>query len=581
KRLFELPRSSWADYDRTLVSQGGGIFDRKAKSIDLTPEIEALTGLNGRRVTPAELINAILKADVDLLWFGGIGTYVKSSEESHAEVGDRANDALRVDGNQLRCKVIGEGANLGCTQLGRIEYVLAGGRLNTDAIDNSAGVDSSDHEVNIKILLGQVMAEGELTEKQRNRLLAEMTEEVGLLVLRNNYLQSQALSLLENQASTLFDQQVRFMQALARDGLLDREIEALPDAEALEERRAKGTGFTRPELAVLMAYAKMTLYQQFLETDLTDSEYLLIDVIKYFPRPLRRQYPKAIVQHRLSGEIIATVTANSIVNRAGVTFVHDVVEETGESLDSIARAYAVSRDAFDLRSLWGQIESLDNKVPAALQIDMLLAIAELLRHGTLWFLRNRPKPIGIAGALAEVRPGIQKLGRHMPQMLTGSAAERLNQKAARLREQGVNKALAARLAALEFLASALDIVQAANDTGRDVAEVGRVYFLLGDELGLDWMRGQAEALGSADYWERSAVASIIDDLFGQQRALAARVLQQADGAEAEQAVEAWCKENAATVARSRGLVEDFRQSGGIDVARLAVANRMVRRMIAG
>jgi len=355
----------------------------------------------------------------------------------------------------------------------------------------------------------------------------------------------------------------------------------LPNAETLEERRVQGIGFTRPELSVLMAYAKMTLFQQFLETDLTDSEYLLNDVVKYFPRPLRKRYRKAIVQHRLSGEIIATVTANSIVNRTGITFVHDVVQETGESLSSIARAYAVCRDAFDLRSLWGQIESLDNKVPASLQIEMLLDIADLLRHGTLWFLRNRPKPIGIAATLEALRPGIGKLSRQLPKILGELAIEGLEMRTAQLRELGVDKALAARLAGLEYLASALDIVQAANETGHVVDDVGRVYFLLGRELGLDWLRGRAEELVSTDYWERSAVANIVDDLFGQQRTLAARVLQQANGANAKEAVEAWCKENAATVTRSRGLVEDFKQSGGIDVARLAVANRMVRRMIAG
>ena len=310
KRLFELPRSSWADYDAKLISKGGGVFSRKDKAVKLTPQIKTITGLDEDRVTPNELIHALLKAEVDLLWLGGIGTYVKAQDESHDDAGDRTNDGLRVNGRELGCKVVGEGGNLGFTQLGRIEYALAGGRLNTDAIDNSAGVDCSDHEVNIKILLGAVVADGEMTEKQRNRLLAEMTDEVGELVLRNNYLQGQALTMLERHAATLLEPQARFMRGLERAGKLDRALEFLPDEEALAERQAAGRGLTRPELAVLFSYAKMTLYEQLLESDVTESEALTRDVVNYFPTPLRETYRDAILGHRLKSEVIATLTAN-------------------------------------------------------------------------------------------------------------------------------------------------------------------------------------------------------------------------------------------------------------------------------
>ena len=581
KRLFTLPRSSWADYKQTLIAEGGGVFPRSAKSVVLSAETKALTGLAAERVTPNELIHALLKAKVDLLWFGGIGTYVKSSDESHADVGDRANDAIRVDADELRCKVIGEGGNLGCTQLGRIEFVQRGGRLNTDAIDNSAGVDSSDHEVNIKILLGAVVSDGEMTEKQRNNLLAEMTDEVGELVLRNNYLQSQALTMLESQSPALLDQQARFMHALEREGRLDREIEFLPDDESIEERHAKEQGLTRPELSVVVAYAKMWLYEKFLDSDLIESEYLVNDIIKYFPRPLRKRYRKWIHTHRLRRELIATVTANSIVNRTGITFVHDVIEETGEPVSAIARAYAVTRDAFDLRPLWNGIEALDNRVPAAVQTEMHVGLADLLRHGTLWFLRNRPQPLKIAPALEEMRPGIDALREALPEIVGAEENVDLEADVQHLRERGVDESMAERLGRLPLLFSALDIVEAANATDRPVVEVGRVYFRIGRELGLDWLRQAAEALSPGDYWQQTAVASIVDDLYGQQRTIAAKVLQRANGAEADAAVDSWCDQNDQAVQRSRELIEDLRQSGGLDVARLAVANRLMRRLIAG
>ncbi len=581
KRLFELPRSSWADYDEKLISKGGGIFDRQAKSISLTPEIKALTGLSEASVTPAELIHALLGAEADLLWIGGIGTYVKASGESHDEVGDRANDGLRVDGAQLRCKVVGEGGNLGCTQPGRIEFALRGGRLNTDAIDNSAGVDSSDHEVNIKVLLGAVVGGCEMTEKQRNRLLAKMTDEVGELVLRNNYLQSQALSVLEGHSATFLEQQVRYMRALERAGQLNPEIEFLPDEEALQERRSASQGLTRPELSVLLAYAKMVLYEEFLESDLTDSEYLVDDVVEYFPTPLRKKHRAAVLGHQLRKEILATSMANSIVNRTGITFVHDVMEETGESAEAVARAYAAARDAYGLAEIWSEIEALDNRVPAALQLEMQVATADLLRHGTLWMLRNRPQPVRITEAIEAFKPGIQALAAELDEVASESEKKLVAEKTAHYVARGAEEALAGRIAGLELMVAALDIVEAAHATGRPVTEVASIYFLLGETLGLNWLRHQAEALEPEDYWERTAIASIVDDLYGQQRTLAAKVLVAANGEEPPAAVDSWSEANAASVNRSRNLVEDFQQSGGLDVAKLALANRLVRRMIAG
>ena len=581
QRLFEVPRSSWRDYDAKLISKGGGIYDRKAKSVTLTPEVKKIAGLDDDAMPPNELINALLKAEVDLLWIGGIGTYVKASRESHGDAGDRANDGLRVNGAELRCKVMGEGGNLGCTQLGRVEYALLGGRLNTDAIDNSAGVDSSDHEVNIKILLGRVVDEGELTEKQRNRQLAEMTDEVGELVLRNNYLQSQALTMAESHALDLLEPQVRYMRALERQGKLDRGVEFLPDAEVLEERRAAGRGLTRPELSILLAYSKNVLYEEFLASDLTDSEFLLNDVVKYFPRPLRKRFRAQIVDHPLKKEIIATIVANSVVNRVGITFVHDLVEETGESVEAVARAYSTARDAFALRRVWSRVEAVDTQIGAAVQTEILVRVSELLRYGTLWFLRNQPQPLAISDTLKRFAPGIKSVADRLAELASPEEAEAMAARAAEFREKGVDEVLAARVAGLSLLAAAPDIVLAAGQTGRDVAEVGRVYFLLGARLGLDWLRRAADDIHTVDFWERSAIASLVDDFYDQQRSLSAKVLASANGADPEAIVDDWTGANAGIIARCAKLVEDFQQSGDLDVARLALANRMVRRMFAG
>ncbi len=578
KRMFGLPRSSWLDYDEKLISAGGGVFDRKAKSITLTPEIKRLTGLSQERATPNDLMRALLKADADLLWFGGIGTYVKAADENNNDVGDRANDPLRVNGAELRCKVIGEGGNLGCTQRGRIEFAQAGGRVNTDAVDNSAGVDCSDHEVNIKILIDAIVADGEMTGKQRNRLLAEMTDEVGDLVLRDNYLQTQALSMLESQGPALLEPHARFMRELERAGQLDRAIEFLPNDDTVQELSAVGQGLTRPELSVLLAYAKMVLDKELANSDLTESEYLTNDLVKYFPRPLRKQYKSAIMSHRLRSEIIATVMANSIVNRTGVTFVHDVKQETGCDAGAIARAYAVARDAFDMRRLWNGIEALDNKVPADQQIEMMLQSVNLLRRTTMWLLRNMEQPLRIATVLNTYKPGIAKIMDGLDAMLGKREAKSLAVRIKRYADQGVPKDLARRVASLDPLIAACDIVQVAGATGRPVEDVGWVYFVLGERLRLDWLRSEAEMLHAESHWDRTAIAAIVEDLFGQQRALTRIVLDTANGAGGEQAVTGWCAQNETAVARSATMLDDF-EASGLDISKLALANRNIRMMI--
>ncbi|HEX6928828.1 MAG TPA: NAD-glutamate dehydrogenase, partial [Gammaproteobacteria bacterium] len=386
ERLFNLPRSTWADYNVDLVSKGGGVYPRTAKSIKLSEEAREALGIEETSLTPAELIKAILKAPVDLLWNGGIGTYVKAKTETNAEVGDRANDAVRVNGEELRCRVIGEGGNLGMTQRGRVEFALKGGRVNTDFVDNSGGVDCSDHEVNIKILLNVAQTETKLTLKQRNKLLADMTDEVAQLVLRDNYLQTQAITVAEAQAPTRINEHAYLMRALERSGRLNRALEFLPNEETLNDRRAANRGLTRPELAVLFAYAKMDVYESLLESDVPEDSYLGSELENYFPRPLQRKYRELMPRHRLKREIIATAITNSMVSRMGATFAHRMREETGTTTAATARAYTIAREAYDVRTLWAEIEALDNKVPAALQTAMHVQIARLLKHATHWLL---------------------------------------------------------------------------------------------------------------------------------------------------------------------------------------------------
>ena len=551
-RMFELPRSSWTDFNDKLISKGGGIFDRAAKSVTLTPEIKQAFGIKADSLTPNELIRAMLTREVDLLWFGGIGTYVKAETETNLEVGDRANDALRVNGKDLRARVVGEGANLGVTQRGRVEYAFTGGRINTDAIDNSAGVDCSDHEVNIKVLVDSVVAAGDMTAKQRSKLLVNMTDEVVELVLRSNYLQTQAITTVQSRGTDFLEPEIRFMRALERAGRLDRAVEFLPDEEKLVEREAKGIGFARPEISVLLAYSKMTLFEDLLETDVPEDPYFATDLVSYFPSALRKKFVKSIGNHSLRREIVATQIANSIVNRAGLTFVNDVIEDTEISVADIARAYVATRDAFDLRTLWSEIADLDNKVAASLQTDMMIAAEDLIGHAALWFLKNLPQPMDIADVVKAYASGVAGTAANLEDQLADLEAAALQERIAGYVAQGVPKGLARRMAGLEFMRSVCHIVHAANQSGRPVDEVGRTYFAIGARLGLDWLRSAAEDIDIQDHWQRLAVGAIIEDLYSQQRTLVDRVMIRAKGALDEQAITEWAEANKVAVGRACG-----------------------------
>ena len=582
QRMFDLPRSAWTDYDEKLITKGGGVFERKAKSVKVSPEMKKLFDISRDRLTPNELISAILKSEVELLWFGGIGTYVKATVETHADAGDRANDGLRVNATELRCKVVGEGANLGMTQRARIEFGLNGGRLNTDSIDNSAGVDCSDHEVNIKILLGAIEAAGDMTRKQRNQLLERMTDEVGDLVLRDNYLQTQSISVTSSVSAHLLDRLARYMRLLERAGHLDRAIEFLPDDETIAERLTKGIGLTRPELAVLLSYAKIPLYDELLSSDLPDDPYMERELLHYFPVPLQETYPEHIARHRLRREIIATVVTNDIVNRVGIAFIHETKEKTGMSAADIARAYTISREIFGMGDLFEQIEALDNKVSAALQGTMLIECGRLIERGTVWFLREAAQPFDIKREVETYREDIGRVADSLPEVLSESDGKLLEERAGILAAEGVPEALAQRTASLGILVPACDIVRTAHVVGLPVLDVGRAYFTIGARFGFDWLRRAAGHLPSDSAWDKLAVTAIVDDLYGHQSELTSRVIDGTKDLSAPDGViDAWAEQRRPLVVRTEQLLHELQSTGTPDLAMLAVANRQLRAMVSG
>jgi glutamate dehydrogenase len=582
ERLFRLPRSAWTDYDPARLSAGGAVFERAAKHVRLSPQLRARFGIAAEEISPNELIRAILTAGVDLLWFGGIGTFVKARGETQADAGDRANDGVRVDAARLRARVIGEGANLGMTQLARIEAAQRGLRLNTDAIDNSGGVDCSDHEVNLKILFGDIMARGDLTLKQRDELLAGMTEEVARLVLADNYLQAQALSVIEAGGTEALEPLGRFMRTLEKAGRLDRLVERLPDDETLLARLHARQGLTRPELAVLLAYAKITLYDDLLESDLPDDPWMAGDLGRYFPAAVRERFPEAVARHRLRREIIATHVANSLVNRVGPGFVREMVDRTGLAPGDVARAYAVVRDAFGLRSVWQEIQALDGRIAAEQQIAMLRETQGLLERAVGWLLIHCPPPLDIAGEIGRWRPGVQALTEGLDGVLGSEEQAALAERAELLVSHGVPVGLAHRLALLPVLAAALDVVRIAGAIGCGVPAVAGVYFLCGERFGLNWLRRRAQKIKTGDHWQQEAVEALVDDLLSHQSAITQSVLDSTQVCGAGEAqIEQWISGRRAPVERLARLLVELKTAPALDLARLAVADRQVRALLGG
>ncbi|HWF49747.1 MAG TPA: NAD-glutamate dehydrogenase [Solirubrobacteraceae bacterium] len=580
ERLFALPRSSWSDYNEAAISSGGGVYARTAKSIPISPEVQEALGLDADELTPTELIRELLCASVDLLWNGGIGTYVKASEETNETVGDKTNDALRVDGGALRCRVVGEGGNLGFTQRGRIEYALTGGAVNTDAIDNVAGVNCSDHEVNIKILLDTVVAAGDMTAEERNELLLQMTEAVSERVLYGSYTQTEAMSLALDQAPSMLDVHERLIRRLEHDGRLNRELEFLPGEETIAERRGDHVGLVAPELAVLMAYGKITLYSELLESDLPEDPYLASDLEGYFPAPLSQRFGAQMHSHRLRREIIATVVANQLVDRAGMTFAFRLCEETGATAATLARAYAVAREVYRLPELWAHVEALDNQVGAHTQLEMLGEGRRLVERAARWLIRARQRSIDIAATVAQFTPGAAMLARSLPELLDEGDRTAWHARMGKLQRAGVPPELAGRVAGLPSLVAALDIVEVAEATMRSLDSVAAVYFVLGGRLGLNWLRDQIAELPGADRWQALARSAMRDDLYSLHRALTQNVVHSPRAAgDVDAEIDAWMRANAGAVERSRTMLGEIRATRVFDLTTLPVALRAVRNLL--
>jgi len=570
ERLFKLPRSSWTDYDKQLISAGGGVFSRQAKTIEISEPVRDWLGIDEAALAPHELIRKLLGAPCELLWNGGIGTYVKASDESHSDAGDLANNSVRVNGRELGCKVVGEGGNLGLTQKGRIEYAAAGGRINTDFIDNSAGVDCSDHEVNIKILLDQAVAAGQLDRARRNALLRDMTDEVEQLVLRSNYLQTQALSMMESLTSKRLGAEAHFITSLEHQGVIDRDLENLPDEEQLRERVAHGRGLTRPELAVLFSWSKITLYQDLVRSEVPEDPYLSRELKDYFPVLLQQRFAELMPEHRLKREIIAMRVTNNLVNRMGAYFVMRIREDTGVESSTVAKAFTVAREVLEARACWRLLEQYDASVSANVQNTVYLEIWNLLRQTTRRLITlPGGSAIDISSKVNRFGPGIADYMSALEQILADQEREALAARRGELVKAGFDDEHAARLAAMGWMYSALDVVDEARSLDLDVVEVGKVYQRLLDRLCLRWLRDQVESLPVDRQWHAHARGNLRDELFRHQRILARRILSEFRGE--DDPIEAWFRLHDRSVDRTRVMLEEMRSASTLDFASLQVA----------
>ena len=573
-RLFNLPRSSWDDYNRELISKGGGIFSRSAKSIALTPEIKKMLGSKKASMTPTELMQSVLKMEVDLFWNGGIGTYLKGSSESHADVGDRANDSLRVNGSEMKAKIIGEGGNLGCTQLGRIEYCNAGGRMNTDFIDNVGGVDCSDNEVNIKILLNSLVANGDLTVKQRNEVLYSMTDEVGDIVINNHNRQTQSLSISHRGGANMLKEQIRFMHGLEKSGSLDRSLEFLPSDEELSERQAAGKGFTRPELAVLLAYGKMVLKEQLVTDEITNNSFHSRLLPAAFPKILQERYAKDMENHPLRREIIATQLANKLVDDMGLNFVHRMTDETGSTVDEIAHCYTIASEIFGLRELFEKLDALNNILDANIQTEMLYETRRGIRRVTRWFLRNRDVSMSIEDTINFYKPKFDVLDSNTFDLLATDDSKFIKGKIDALVKRGVPKDISETICKASTLFSVMDIAQVAQEINLDLSLVAKIYFKLGNEVELHWFLDQISAQPVANHWQALARASFREELDWQQRTLTATVLKGCSSKDnGDDIVAKWINDNEKLLNRWVHLLADFKASKTHEFAKFSVALR--------
>ncbi|SES06948.1 NAD-glutamate dehydrogenase [Lentzea albida] len=593
-RLFNVPRSSWDDYDRSLISEGGGIFPLTAKSIPISEQARVALGLDEgvTKLSPPELKKAILLSPVDLLWNGGIGTYVKASTESHADVGDKANDTIRVNGDELRVKVIGEGGNLGLTQRGRIEFARKGGKVNTDALDNSAGVDCSDHEVNIKILLDHLVREGSVEQQQRNEVLAEMTDEVGELVLADNYSQNSVLGVSRAHAAPMLSVHARLTADLEARGALNRKLEALPSPAEFKALEKSGQGLTSPELATLLAFTKLTLKEELLSSDIPTIDTFTRKLPDYFPSLLRERFGAEIPNHPLARQIITTVVVNEVVDGGGISYAFRLAEETSASATDAVRAYAVVTQVFDLPSIWREIEALDTVVPTDVQDNMVLETRRLLDRASRWLLSNRPQPLAVGSTINRFRKVVEDLSPHAFDLLQGKELDVVAGKADRYVEQGVPAELARKVAALLYMYGLLDVTEIAELAEREFGPTGgagperthretaELYFALSDHLDIDHMLDSVTSLERGNRWHALARLALRDDFYSSLRAISVDVLRASDEDDtASEKIAKWEQANASRLSRSRGALEEINRVHQLDLATLSVAARQVRSMV--
>ncbi|MBM3579892.1 MAG: NAD-glutamate dehydrogenase [Alphaproteobacteria bacterium] len=578
QRMFNLARSSWMDYDQSKISAGGGIFERSAKAIKISPEVKAALLIEADELTPTDLMRAILKAPVDLLWNGGIGTYVKATEESHQDVGDRANDALRINGNELRCRVVGEGGNLGFTQKGRIEYALNAGRINTDAMDNSAGVDCSDHEVNIKIAL---MGIKNIRLDERNKLLEAMTDEVGQLVLADNHLQTQAISIISSQGMNLLGEQSYFIDRLEKSGLLNRAIEFLPSRKEIDKRQNDRISMTRPELCVMLAYAKMDIYNQLLTSDLLNDKYFENELLIYFPKLMQEKFRSDLLNHQLRREIIATQITNFVVNRMGISFINQICHDSGFGVVDVVRNFIIACDSFRIREVWEEVEKLDGKIASHIQMQMFLSANKLLERSVLWLLRNQVKG-DVASVVARFQKIADELQASLPGTLAQASKESFEYKIERYRLNNADVKLAARIAAMDPVASAFDIAEIAGSSKFDLTTIAKLYFAVGNRFSLKWLRSKISNIATDSHWQRLASKTILEDIYSYQMRIAKRVLEfNCDDKKLceVKSVEKWVKNADFLAERFDNFILDLRTQTNPDLAVFVVALNRLKPLV--
>ncbi len=581
ERLFALPRSSWSDYNKKLISKGGGVFSRKLKKIAMSPQMKALTGNNSSYLTPDELIHALLKSPIELLWNGGIGTYVKASTESHDQVKDKANDVLRVDGRDLRVKVVGEGGNLGFTQLGRIEYAMKGGLIYTDSIDNSAGVDCSDHEVNLKIMLSRLVLKGELSLEQRNQLLMEMTDDVAQLCLQNNYDQTQIIDIILSRSAELMHEHNRFIRHMESENILNRKLEYLPLEDTITERIAQNQGLFGPELSILLSYSKLTYKNALLQSNLAEEPFFDEILLDYFPAAVHDIYRDEILSHPLKREIIATQLSNKVINQIGPGFGFRMREETGANIVSIAKAFVISQRVFDSDSLWRKIQQLDNKVSETNRYNAFRLVSGLLERSISWLLRNHPARIEVEPLISRYQNDCNRLRKVIPHALTGKARKTYTSTRRQLLKQGFPDDIATRLAETGILASSFDIIEIKISQRSSTENTARLFFAISERLQFNWLRDQISETNVRNHWHQLAIANMRNELHRYQRQLTELILKSVrNKRHTTKAMKQWMEQYDYAIQRYDQILSELQALRKLDYTMASVGVFEVRRLIA-